>query len=421
MNFLQFILEGLQMASRAIRANRQRAFLTMLGVATGIFAITGILTMLGSLESSLSKNLASLGNTTLFVHHWPWAEGGNEWYKFYNRPRVSYRDFQKLKSGLDRVEGVSFGASLRQQVVRVDGQSAAGIEVVGVTQDHRQVVNMTFEQGRFFTEIESHLGSAVCIVGASIADALFLGRPAVGQSIRVGGKRLKVIGIQTRQGAPLFPGMPNEDEKVYVPYRFMAGMANLSSRSLEKVITLKAKTYDDLPYVENSVEGIMRAARGLRADADNNFAINKQEALMDRFDSFFGYLETGGWVISIFSILIGGFSIGNIMYISVRERTGEIGVQKALGATRPFILFQFVMEAVLICVLGGLLGLMVTFGVGGLVQLLLNALEVPLTVAFTSENVMLGLGLSVIIGLVSGVFPSIIAARMDPVEAIRQA
>ena len=420
-NLFRLSQEGLRLALNALGANRQRSFLTMLGVATGIFAIVGILTMVNSLQTSLTRNISSLGNTVLFVHHWPWAEGRDEWYKFVGRPKASYRDFQKLKQNLQRVKGVSYEVTAKNQVLRALGRDVSGVDVTGVTHDEQIVRDLRFQAGRFFTEMETHLGSGVCVIGDNLARNLFPQGSAVGQYVRLAGKRLRVIGVQARQGAPLFPGMPNEDDKVYVPYRLMASMFALSSRSLDKVIVVKADTYEAVPWVENEIEGLMRAARGLRPQAENNFAINKQEALMDRFEQFFGYLDTGGWVISLFSILIGGFSIGNIMYISVRERTMEIGVQKALGATRGFILYQFVAEALLLCGLGGIMGLLLIFVLGGLVQLLLGQLGIPLSVVFAPQDVLTGLGLSLLIGLLAGILPSLIAARMDPVEAIRSA
>ena len=412
--------EAINMALGALVANRQRSLLTMLGVGTGIFAIVGILTMVNSLQQSLTSNLSSLGNTTLFVHHWPWAEGGQDWYKFMGRPKVSFEDFRALRDGLSEVEAISYDVSLKRQTLRSQGRSVDGIDLTGVTQQALTVKAMQFQAGRYFTEMEAHLGSPVCIIGHSIAANLFPQGDAVGQTLRVGGKRLRVIGVMKEQGATLFPGMPTEDTRLYVPYRFLAGRYNLSRRSIDKVITIKARDYSALPLVESQIEGIVRTVRGLGPRDDNNFAINKQEALMDRFEQFFGYLDLGGWVISIFSILIGGFSIGNIMYISVRERTMEIGVQKALGSTRGFILYQFLVESVLLCLLGGVLGLLAIMAIGGLVQLLLNAISLPLTVAFALKDVATGLGLSVGIGLISGFMPALIAARMDPVEAIRQ-
>jgi len=420
MNTLRYILEGLKMSYKAIWSSKMRSILTMLGVATGIFAITGILTMVNSLQSSITSNLSALGNTTIFVHHWPWAEGGEEWYKFVNRPKVSYRDFIRLKSDLENVNAVGYEVTARGQSVQAQGRSASMIDVVGITNDMGKVKELNFSQGRFFSELESHLGKNICILGYNIAESLFPSSAAVGKYVRVGKKRLLVIGVMAKQGGSFFPGMPSEDDRVYVPYKTLPSMYNLYDRKIDKVITIKASEYKDLPQVEESTSAIMRASRGLKPRMEDNFAINKQEALMKRFESIFGYLETGGWVISIFSILIGGFSIGNIMYISVKERTNEIGVQMALGSSRDFVLFQFLAEAIILCLIGGLLGILITLGLGSLIQAFLSRTDLSLQVAFALEDLGIGLFVAFLIGLLAGLVPASMAARLDPVVAIRQ-
>ncbi|TAE55641.1 MAG: ABC transporter permease [Bacteroidetes bacterium] len=419
MNLFQFLSEGFLMAVGAIRSNRLRSLLTMLGVATGIFAITGILTMVNSLQRSVTDNLSALGNTTMFVHHWPWAENGNEWYKFVNRPKVSYKDYQKLKQNLGRVKGVAYTVTFDNQTIKAQGRSVSNTQLVGFTHDAGLVSSMEFTEGRYFSEVESHLGSPVCLIGSAVSKNLFPDGQPIGQFLTVSGKRMQVIGVLVKKGVAIFG--PSDDDRVYVPYNMMANSFNLSNRWIDKVISIKAENHDDIDWVESEVVGIIRAARGLRPSAENNFAINKQEMLMNRMGQFFGFLDMGGWIISLFSILIGGFSIGNIMYISVRERTNEIGVQKALGATQPFILYQFVTESVLLCIMGGLIGLATVFSLGALIQVIMNSMDMPFKVAFAASDILIGLGLSVFIGLVAGIIPASIAARVDPVVAIRHA
>ncbi|MEO1588005.1 MAG: FtsX-like permease family protein, partial [Bacteroidota bacterium] len=181
-----------------------------------------------------------------------------------------------------------------------------------------------------------------------------------------------------------------------------------------------ASNYELLGQVESDIIGIMRAARGLKPKIENNFAINKQEALMSRLESVFGYLETGGWVISIFSILIGGFSIGNIMYISVKERTNEIGVQKALGSSQAFVMYQFLTESLLLCFIGGLVGILMVVLMGVTAEAVLQAANVPLEVTFAPSDILIGVGVSLLIGLLAGIIPASLAAKLDPVVAIRQ-
>ncbi len=419
MNLLQRILESLRFAWVAIRSNRQRSLLTMMGVGTGIFAITGILTVVNSLESSITSSLASLGNTVFFVHNWPWAENNQDWYKFVNRPKVSYRDYLKLREGLIDVDAVAFSTTAVQQVAQAYGNSASGVEVNGITEELLRIGEWDLREGRTISELEFFRGTPVAIIGTNVAESLFPGRRAMGQYLRVGSKRLLVIGVLSKKGQGLLAFGASDDDKIYVSYKQFLTMYDPDNRSIDRVLIVKAANHEVLPRVEQESIGLIRQARGLSPRAENNFSINKQEALMKQFDKLFGYLRVGGVVISIFSILIGGFSIGNIMYISVKERTNEIGVQKALGATKGFILSQFVVEALTICLLGGLLGIFVVFLVGALAQGALNSVDLALSVQFAPSDLLTGLGLSAMIGLVAGTVPAIMAARLDPVEAIR--
>ena len=419
MNLRQFLWEGIKFATHAVNSKKTRSFLTMLGVATGIFAITGILTMVNSLEKSVSQSLAALGNTTLFVHHWPWKDNSEDWFKYFNRPKVSYHDYEQLKKNLKGVSGINFEASVSGVTARARGNEITNLTLSGTTLDMLIIGEPNFIEGRFFSEMEDHLGSAVCVVGYNIANNLFPNEAAAGKLIRVGKKRLRIVGVLEKKGAAMFGGGGSEDDRIYVPYQLMARVYNLNRRSVEKIIAIKAETHELVPFVEDEVIGIIRAARGLKPKVEDNFSINKQEALMTQLESVFGIIDTGGMVISIFSLLIGGFSIGMIMYISVRERTGEIGVQKALGSTRGFILYQFMVEALLLCLSGGLVGILGVFGFGALADVMLNSMEMGLSVFYSMEDLAMGLGLSALIGLVAGIVPAWIAARLDPVIAIR--
>ncbi|MEM6766889.1 MAG: ABC transporter permease, partial [Bacteroidota bacterium] len=398
MNILQFFSEGLQFAWGAISSNRTRSFLTMLGVATGIFAISSILTLVSSMKSSITENLASLGNTTLFVHNWPWTDNGEDWYQYVNRPKVSFRDFQKLKQGLKGVDAVGYQAKVSGQEAKYKAEGISSVEVVGITDQMERFGGFNLSSGRSFSPVEYQLGSYTCIIGYEIKEGLFPDTEAVGKYIRIGGKRWLVIGVKEKVGVPL--GGPDDDD-ISVPYKSVARAFNLNNRRVDKLAMIKISDYKQLEYIESEITGIMRASHGLKPSTKDDFSINKQESIMNAINGFFGVLEIGGVVVSLFSVLIGGFSIGNIMYISVRERTNEIGIQKSLGATKSFILYQFMTESVIICLLGGVIGLIGVFGVTAIVQFLITQNELPFNVFVTSKDIGIALGLSGIIGVVS--------------------
>lgn len=417
-NIIQFFIEGVRIALNALWGNKLRTFLTMVGVATGIFAITAILTMVNSMKYSVSENLSALGNTTMFVHNWPWKDNSEDWFKFFNRPKVSYSDYLKLKNNLKDVVGVAYQVSAMGQTVKAEGRSISSVAVLGVTPDYGVLNNTKIGLGRFFSDIESNSGSPVCVVGYNIANGLYPDKPdATGMFIRIAGKKMRIVGVLEKQGAGLFGG--SIDDQLLIPYRFAAENFNLNRRSIDKLITIKAVSYDRLDFVESEVIGLVRANRGLKPTAEDNFSINKQEMIMKQIDTIFKYLEDGGKIITIFSLLIGGFSILNIMYISVKERTNEIGVQKALGATNGFILHQFLTESILTCVLGGLLGLVFLLLAVEAARYGVAQAGITLQIVVSMTDVFQAILLSVFIGLIAGIIPALMAATVDPVIAIR--
>lgn len=411
------LIEATRLALRSLGSYRLRAFLTLLGITVGIYAISIVFTLVYSMEHSVGRNLASLGNTALFVHNWPWKDNSEDWHVYYNRPKVSWRDFETLKQRLKQVEGVAFTATRRGATLRVSDRTVEQMSIRGVTYDFLAVNNLGFEQGRFFSPFEVSAGRNYCILGSRLARQLFDGGPYLNRSVNVAGRRLKVIGVLDKQGKNLFG--ENQDDFFIVPWPVFTRMFRASERRIDKVVSIRAASYEVVPQVEDQITALVRQARGLRPSVPDNFSINKQEALMEQLSKLFRYLNLGGSLISAISLIIGGFGIANIMYVSVRERTREIGVQKSLGATRSFILLQFLIEAVALCVLGGLLGLALTgltaLGVGALV----SRLDIGFEVVMSVSDLALSLGLSVAVGLVSGLLPALSASRLSPVEALR--
>lgn len=410
-------IEGVRVAFGSLLAHRMRTLLTTLGVAIGIFAITIIFTLVNSLNYGLNKNLSNLGSTMLFVLHVPWSSDAMNWQKYYKRPRVSYNEYLRLERNLEHVDGVAFDARISGQTVKYKRAAIAQVSILAITKNYLPLNDFSIESGRPFTEIEVDAGRPVCIIGSNAAKKLFGKSNPLGKRVRLKGKKVTVIGVLAKSGENVFGSGP--DNQIMVPYGFAARVYKMDSWRIEKTIRVRVSSPQWMAQVENNIVGLMRAERGLRPSAENDFEINRPEMLMAMFGEVTDYLRLGGIVISLFSIIVGGFGIGNIMFSTVKERTFEIGVQKALGGTRGFILFQFLMESIILCLLGGLIGLGLNYGVTMMIQAALNSMEVDFEMVVSVNSIIFGVILSVLIGLVSGYIPSSIAAKMDPVESMR--
>lgn len=410
-------LESLRLAVRAIRSYRLRAFLTMLGITIGVFAITLTLLLVDSMEYSVTRNLNKLGNTTLFVHKWPWKDNSEDWYKYYKRPDMKFADYLAIRNRLKGAEAVAFVASKRGETLKAQDRELTNSTVVGATYDYAKANDLRFGEGRYFTQLEADGARKVAVIGYSVARALFGTLNATGRQLNLRGRRLTVVGVLAQEGSSLFGD--SRDEKIYFPYRTMATLYN-PDKLQENTVIVRAANYAAVPRVEDDLVGIMRNARGLRPGVENNFSINKQESLLETIGSFFAVLEIGGVVISLFALLVGGFGIANIMFVAVKERTKEIGMQKALGATRRFILSQFLIEAVVLCLLGAVMGLLLLGGIAWVGQRALDAADTGLTVVVELRSLAIGTTLAAFTGLLAGILPALSAARLSPVAAIRQ-
>jgi putative ABC transport system permease protein len=411
MLWFRLFVESLSFAWSAIWVNRLRTFLSLLGVMVGIFMISAVFAVVDSLEDSLKDTFNMLDEDVLFVQKWPWGTGGDyPWWKYVQRREPSIREAEALGERLSLAYAVAFQSS--QMSNAASGNSRIdGIKLMAVTEQYPQVVSLDIARGRFFTAAEEAASRPLGIIGADVALALFGRLDVVGSHLTIRGLRIEIIGVFAQQGTSLLSdGM---DRVVMVPAGFATRLMDIDEAGGS--ILVKAGSGVALDALRDEITQQYRQVRGVRPLEEDDFSINQVDMISSLLDEIFGQVEVGGWFIGIFAILVGCFSIANIMFVSVRERTRIIGVQKAIGAKSSFILMQFLFEAVALCLFGALFALA---GVGLLV-LGVNAMDLGMELHIRPERILLALGVAVASGLLAGLAPAQQAARMQPVEAMR--
>lgn len=415
---VKLIMESFRFAWNALRMNVFRTTLSLLGVTVGIFAIIGVFTVVDSLEKSIKDSLSFLGTGVIYVGKWPFTadeDGEYNWWDFWRRPNPSYSEYKFLNENLKTKSAIAIWSRDGRSIMKYKSNSYTDGNLVGGSFGYKDIFSVPIETGRYFTESEVSNGRNVAIIGANIAKGLFPNSNPLGKEIKIKGLKYFVIGTIEKEGES-FMGTPSNDDNCIVPYDsfrkiYSTGVGRWNEKS--SIIGIKGHDEDvGLVQLEYELRGLMRTRRGLRPKDADNFALNRPEAIANIIGGVFDVLSVAGWIIGGFSILVGGFGIANIMFVSVRERTNIIGIQKSLGAKNYFVLFQFLFESVFLSGLGGAVGLLFVF----LLSLAsLGSLELTLTL----RNVALGIGVSMAIGMVAGIIPAALAARMDPVEAIR--
>ncbi|MCF8366606.1 MAG: ABC transporter permease [Bacteroidales bacterium] len=407
---IKLIRESYLFAFHAIVANKLRTILSLSGITIGIFSVISVLTVFDSLERSIRDSLSDLGNDVLFIQKWPWSMGGEyPWWKYMNRPEATLDELDEIQRRSKAAEAVTLMFST-QKTVKYLNNSFEGVQILGVSHDYDKVLPLNIKEGRYFTRVESLSGRNVAVIGSKVAENLFADIDPIGKSIKVFGNKATVIGILVSQGEGTFGN--SSDEQVFLPANFGRNFMNL--RNIGTTIMVKAQSGISNQQLKDEMTGIMRSLRKLKPGEEDDFAINEVSVINQGLQAFFSGLKAIGWIIGGFSLLVGGFGIANIMFVSVRERTNIIGIQKAIGAKRYFILLEFLFEAVFLSLIGGIVGLLlIYFGT------LLVSGGFPFPLILSEGNILLGLGISSIIGLGAGIIPAWAASRLDPVEAIR--
>lgn len=412
MIFLALFRESILFALHALRVNRLRTILSLLGVTIGIFAIITVFTAVDSMEKKVRESMSSLGENVVYVEKWPWTFGPDyPWWKYMNRPLPDTKELEEVKRRTTLADAVVFVADMRK-TVSAGTSYVENCTVTAASHEFDQVTTFDISSGRYFSEVESETGRAVAVIGSAVATALFPSTDPVGQNIKLFGRNVEVIGVVAQQGESMFG--TSLDAKVLLPMHYARTVVDITAEEYQPHLLVKAREGVKTEDLIDELEGVMRGLRRLKPTSDDNFALNEVSLLAQPTQELFDVIGTIGWIIGAFSILVGGFGIANIMFVSVRERTSQIGIQKSLGARNSFILMQFLVESVVLCLIGGILGLLLVWG---LTSLAAAALDFDFSLSLA--NVVLGISISILIGLISGFIPSYSASQLDPVEAIR--
>lgn len=409
---LGILWNSFKMALQELRVNKLRTFLSLFGITIGIFCIIGVLATIDSLKSKISKDLSGMGNNTIFIDKWDYS-GGPEypWWKFVKRPSMKVAEMEMIQKKSTLASNIAFFVSSSATFSYEENQ-LKGVNLYGVTKDFNAIQTFDIGKGRYFNENDFNRGVPYCVIGNKIAEELFVkAEKALGKTISFGGRRLLIIGIIEKQGSSMLGGF-DYDKTTIVPYHYYASIFNPDNNN--PYIMVQAKPGIPSRALQDELIGVMRQLRKLSPTQDDNFTCNDVAQFKDQIESVFGAINQGGWAIAGLSLLVGAFGVANIMFVTVRERTSQIGLKKAIGAKSSTILYEFLLESAFLCIVGGFVGLFLVW----LLTVALGAV-LPFPIFIAPSIVVLALSICIILGVISGIIPASIAAKMNPVDAIR--
>ncbi len=414
--WLKVFVESFRQAYQSLVSNKLRSFLSLLGIVIGIFCIISVQSAVDSLQDNIVNGFSELGSNVIYIEKMPWNEDpGQNYWKYAKRPEPSYKDYESVTDRSKLMEAASYVVFTGGRTIKYRSKSVSNAFIMGATHEYQQIQNVEIEKGRYFTPNEYLTGSNKIILGAKVASQLFESIDPIGKDVRLFGQNFHVIGVLKEEGANMF-NFINFDDVMWLNYHSARKFINVNdnNRFVGRMFNVKAKSDVDVEDLKSEVAGILRSSRKLKPTEKDDFALNEIGLLGEVLDSVFSVLNTAGIIIGMFAMLVGMFSVANIMFVSVKERTSLIGIKKALGAKKFVILTEFLIEAVFLCVLGGIIGLVVVFGL----MKVMSAIT-PMVFGLSSGNVILGVGVSILVGIVAGILPALQAAKMNPVEAIR--
>ncbi len=405
-SFIISVWENVLIALRALAQNKMRAILTTLGIIIGVLTVVSVASIISGLNKGFASQISNLGSNTLYVQKYPWIIQ-DDWFKYRNRPDITMRDVEYLKNHSRLAEAISGQAGTGRDI-KYRNKSVADVQVAGVTMESEIIEGFIVAEGRYFTNIEIDHNKPSIILGYDIKEKLFENSDPLGKRVRVGDASYTVIGVMEKRGSILGH---NLDTGVYVPLGTIFKNFGFH-RSIQ--IIIKVPSPEMLEQVKDEIHFLMRVSRKLKPLDEDNFSINQQEMLTTMYKKLTGGLYTAAFGIGTLSLLVGGIGIMNIMLVSVAERRKEIGIRKALGAKRRVITFQFIIESIIICSVGGIIAIFFSF----LISLVIDKVT-PFPSNVPVWSVFLGLGFSTFVGLFFGIYPARRAAKLDPIECLR--
>lgn len=416
MIFFRILSDSLTQAIQQLTGNKLRSFLTLLGITIGIFCVIAVLSAVDSLRDNIVQSFEKLGNDVIYIDKWPWQEDpGQNFWKYMARPSPDIDDLKAIESKSKLAEAASLMVFIPGKTVKYLNNYVEGAYLCGITDHYDKTIKFEFSDGSYFSSRSFQLGSNEAILGNKLAEALFPKGDGVGKTVKFFGQNYVVSGILKAEGKSIIDVMPN-DEAIFIPFNSAKKLVNIHANSnWGTLLNLKAKKGVDIDELKLEAAGIIRPVRGLKPKDKNNFSVNEITMLTTIVEGVFKVINFAGFFIGMFAMLVGAFSVANIMFVSVKERTPLIGIKMAIGAKRHFILMEYLLEAIILCIIGGIVGLALVWSILSLAS---KALDFPMYISV--YNISLGIFLSIAIGIISGIIPALKASRMDPVEAIRK-
>lgn len=412
--FFRVIHESVRQAGNSLVGNKLRTSLSLLGITIGIFAIVAIRSAVDSLQSNVMAGISEMGSDVVYVEKWDWTRANeNNYWKYMKRPEPSLDDWAAIKEKSELTHASAFVIATQAKTISYRSSSVSGSTILGTSHSYQEIQHLDIDRGRFFTPRESADGADKIILGHAVAKELFPAIEAIGKEIKMRGKKFTVIGVLKEEGESMFNFL-NFDEVVWIPLNSARKFLNIRDGQLERSLVAKPVADVSMQEFKSELTGILRAERRLKPLEEDNFSLMEMSALKKSLEGFFTTLNLAGFIIGIFALIVGMFSVANIMFVSVRERTSQIGIKMAIGAKKYVILWEFLIEGIILCLIGGIMGLVFVYAV---VQAVSHFTDFHMSLSIA--NIIYGISWSVVIGLISAIIPAVQASKLDPVVAIR--